>query len=65
MERTRKSIIEDIANAITTREIYDWKDTLLWESFQDDFTGYIEDDFRLINNNDIQKVCIFLRRRGV
>ena len=33
--------------------MYNWKDTDLWESFQDDFKEYTEDDFRLVNNNDI------------
>ena len=42
-----------------------WKDTDLWESFQDDFKGYTEDDFRLVNNNDIRRLRKFLRRRGV
>lgn len=65
MEMTRESVTEDIANAITTWETYNWKDTLLWESFQDDFKGYKEDDFRLVNNNDIRRLRTFLRSRGV
>ena len=57
---TRESVAEDIANAITTWETYDWKDTDLWESFQDDFEGYTEEDFKLVSNNDIQKLRNFL-----
>ena len=51
---TRESVAEDIANAITTWETYDWKDSDLWESFQDDFEGYTEANFKLVNNNVIQ-----------
>ena len=65
METTRESVAEDIANAITIWKTYDWKDTDLWESFQDDFKGYTEDDFRLVNNNDIRRLRNFLRGRGV
>ena len=65
METTRESVAEDIANAITTWETYDWKDDDLWESFQDDFKGYTEDDFRLVNNNDVRRLRKFLRKRGV
>ena len=64
-EMTRESVAKDIANAITTWETYDWKDTDLWESFQDDFKGYTEDDFRLVNNNNTRRLRNFLRRRGV
>ena len=33
--------------------------------FQDDFEGYTEEDFKLVNNNDIRKLRNFLRRQGV
>ena len=62
---TRESVAEDITNAITTWETYDWKDDDLWESFQDDFRGYTEDDFRLVHNNDVRRLRKFLRKRGV
>ena len=62
---TRESVAEDIVNAITTWETYDFKNTDLWESFQDDFKGYTEDDFRLVHNNDVRRLRKFLRRRGV
>lgn len=62
---TRESVAEDIANAIMIWEKYDWKDTDLWESFQDDFEGYTEDDFRLININDIRRLRNFLIKQGV
>ncbi len=57
-------MVKKIAEAVTTWEKYNWKDSDLWESFQDDFKGYKEEDFRLINNNDIQKLHNFLRRQG-
>ncbi len=65
MEKTQESMVEEIAEAVTTWEKYDWKDSDLWESFQDDFKGYTKEDFRLVNNNDIRKPCNFLRRRDV
>ena len=65
MEKTRESVAEEIAEAVKTWEKYDWKDSDLWESFQDDFEGYTEEDFKLVNNNDIRKLRNFLRRRGV
>ena len=65
MEKTRESVAEEIAEAVTTWEKYDWKDSDLWESFQDDFEGYTEEDFRLVNSNDIRKLRNFIRRRGV
>ena len=37
----------------------------MWESFQDNFKGYIEDNFRLVNNNDVRRLPRFLRKRGV
>lgn len=36
METTWEYVVKDIANAITIWETYDWKDTDLWELFQDD-----------------------------
>lgn len=33
--------------------------------FQEDFEGYTEDGFRLVNNNNIWRLCNFLRRQGV
>ena len=65
MEITQESIAENIANMITTWETYDWKDDDLWESFQDDFKRYTKDDLRLVNNNNVRKLCKFLRKRGV
>ena len=56
----RESVAEDIANAITTWETYDWKDDDLWESFQDDFKKC-----KLVNNNNVRRLRKFLRRRGV
>ncbi len=58
-------MVEEIAEAVRTWEKYDWKDSDLWESFQDDFKGYKEEDFRLINNNDIRKFRNFFKRQGV
>ena len=62
---TQESITEDITIAITTWETYDWKDDDLWESFQDDFKGYTKDDFRLVYNNNVRRLCKFLRKQGV
>lgn len=42
-----------------------WKDNDFWKSFQDDFKKYIEDNFRLVNNNNIQKLCKFFPKQGV
>lgn len=48
---TLESVAREIAKAITTWEKYNWKYTDLWDSFQDNFEGYMEDDFRLVNKN--------------
>ena len=56
---------EEIGEAVKTWEKYNWKNSDLWESFQDNFEGYTEEDFKLVNNNDIRKLCNFLRRQGV
>ncbi len=58
-------MVEEIAEAVTTWKKYDWKDSDLWESFQDDFKEYKEEDFRLVNNNNIRKLGNFLRGRSV
>lgn len=65
METTRESVVKNIANVITTWRTYNQKDNDLWKSFQDDFRGYIEDDFRLVNLNDICRLRKFLRRQRV
>ena len=65
MKTTQEFVAEDIVNIITIWKTYDWKDTDLWESFQNDFKGYTEYNFRLVNNNNIQRLRNFLRRQGV
>lgn len=37
----------------------------LWELFQNDFKEYIEDDFKFVNNNNIQRLYNFFRGQGV
>lgn len=44
---------------------YNWKNTDFWESFQDNFKGFTEEDFKLVNNSDIWKLCNYLRRQKV
>lgn len=38
-------VAKEITNAINICEIYDWKDNDLCKLFQDDFKGYIKDNF--------------------
>ena len=65
MVKTWKSVVKEIAEAVTKWKKYNWKDCDLWESFQDNFKRYKEENFRLINYNGIQKLRNFLRGRGV
>lgn len=62
MEMTQKSVTENIAKAIIAQETYNWKDTDLQKLFHDNFKGYIEDNFRLVSNNNIRRIHKFLRR---
>lgn len=57
---SREFVAKKIANAITTWEKYNWKDDDLWESFQNDFKRYTENPFRLVNNNNVQRLYKFL-----
>lgn len=62
---SQESVAKVIAHAFTTWKTYNQKDNDLWKSFQDYFRGYIEDDFRLVNLNDIYRLRKFLRRQRV
>ena len=56
-----KAIIE----ALKAWEECGFKDMSLWETFQEDFEGFTEEDFKLASNHNICKLWDYLQKFGV
>lgn len=55
----------NIAIAMITGKRNDSRDKDLWEKFQDDFTGYTEHKFEIVNNNNIRRLCKFFKKQQI
>lgn len=54
-----------IEEALKAWEKYDFKDMSLWKTFQEDFEGFTEENFRGGSNYNIQKLWDYLQRFGI
>lgn len=44
---------------------YDFKNSNLWEAYIEDFQGFSENEFKLVDYIEIRKLRTLLRKRGV
>ena len=62
---SQRDVDKIINKALTAWEECGFKDMSLWETFQEDFEGFTEEDFKLASNHNIRKLRDYLRKFGV
>ena len=60
-----RNVDKTIEEALKAWEKYGFEDMSLWETFQEDFEGFTEEDFRLGSNYNIRRLWDYLRKFGV
>ncbi len=62
---SQRDVDKIILEALKGWEECGFEDMSLWETFQEDFEGFTEEDFRLASNHNIRRLRDYLRKHGV
>ena len=62
---SQREIDKIIDESLKAWEKCGFKDMSLWETFQEDFKGFTEEDFRLASNHNTRRLWDYLRKFGV
>ena len=60
-----RNVDKIITEALKVWEEFGFKDMSLWETFQDDFEGFTEEDFKSASIHHQRKLRGYLRKYGV
>ena len=61
----QQDVTKIIDKVLKVWEKYSFKDIDLWETFQEDFEDFTEEDFRSANNYNTQRLWNVLQKYGV
>ena len=60
-----RNVNKIIEEALKVWKKFSFKDMDFWEIFQEDFKGFMEEDFRLASNHNAQRLLNYLQKFGV